>query len=144
MASPASSGSGSAQPKGPSASLSGHWLTRGIEETLSPNRHLPAQAGTLVADKHGEFHYLGANSLPSITSQAELVAQQKIRLKLPTLSGKSRTEASNILRRLSGLKVDATSAVPEYEWESVNVAGSRWWFPERNVAVQISTGPFSK
>ena len=121
---------------------SGHSLARGVDETPTLQRSSQTKPGAFIADKHGELHFLGANSLPSITSEAESVAQQRIRLKLPTLSGRSRTEASNVLRRLSGLKVDASSVVPDYEWEGINVNAGRWWFPDRDVAIHISHGLF--
>ena len=121
---------------------SGRCLARGIDETPTLQRSSQTKPGAFIADKHGELHFLGANSLPSITSEAESVAQQRIRRKLSTLSGRSRTEASNVLRRLSGLKVDASSVVPDYEWEGIDVGAGRWWFPDRDVAVLISHGLF--
>ncbi len=109
-------------------------LSQVVDRTLSASRASQSPGGTLLADKHGDLQYHGANSLPSITFEAESIAQQKLRLKLPTLSGRSRTEASNVLRRLNGLKSSASSFFPDDD----ELSGGRpnWWFPERAEALR--------
>ena len=77
----------------PSSSASGLLVDRriaqAVDETLSSDRLAQTKAAVLLADKHGHLQYLGANSLPSIASEAESIAQQKFRLKLSTLSSRS-------------------------------------------------------
>ncbi|KAI9886642.1 MAG: glyceraldehyde-3-phosphate dehydrogenase 1 [Watsoniomyces obsoletus] len=116
-------------------------LSQVVDRTLSSStRSSQTQGGTLLADKRGDLQYLGANSLPSITFEAESIAQQKLRLKLPTLSGRSRTEASNVLRRLNGVKSSASSFFPEDG--ELSSGRPNWWFPERAEAMRICVAFF--
>ena len=107
-----------------------------VDETLSSDRLAQTKAAVLLADKHGDLQYLGANSLPSIAFEAESIAQQKFRLKLSTLSGRNRTEANNLLRRLNGLKTSVSSVFPQDD--DLKASKGQWWFPGREESMELS------
>lgn len=99
-----------------------------------------SETAELVADKRGDLHYLGSMSISSITSEAQTIAEQKLKSKLARLSGRSRTEASDILRRTHKLKSSASSVLLEDEFGNLNVSGTGWWLPDRNIAATLCLG----
>ncbi|KAI9788103.1 MAG: hypothetical protein M1816_007235 [Peltula sp. TS41687] len=116
-------------------------LTRSVDNLLSSSRQLQGGAGAFVADKNGDLQYVGPNSLSSITFEAGSIAQQTLKSKLPLLSGRSRTEASNVLKGLNRLKANASTILLEDTFtEPLEVGGKSWWLPDRDITFRLCTG----
>ena len=117
-------------------------LARSVSGVLSASEPLPAEGGALVADEHGDLQYLGANSLSSVASEAGDVAQRTLRSKLPLLSGRSRTEASDLLKRFNHLQANIPPAFLENNLEELPAGEKGLSLPEHDVALRLSTGTY--
>ena len=116
-------------------------LVRNVGSLLSSSRQQQGGTGAFIADKNGDLQYLGPNSLSSITFEAGCIAQQTLKSKLPMLSGRSRMEASDVLKGISRLKANVSSILLEDTYAvPLEVGGKSWWLPERDIVFRYCTG----